>query len=108
MVDFKRNQKRTLSFLTVFFITLVLQSPAIAELNQGQNLNNRGQSKVSRALAKGYSKGGEEGNAMKQPQVNIGSRRNGDCTMNVGTQGASDKNSKEVIITSKDIINVCK
>jgi hypothetical protein len=44
----------------------------------------------------------------KQTQVNIGSKRGGTCNMNVGTQNPGDKNAKEVIVTSKEIINICK
>lgn len=87
-----------------------IPAPANAELNQGSHLNSRGQSKVNKALAKGYMKSGDDGGKRmeSQTQVNIGSRRAGNCTMNVGTQPANGKSSKEVIVTSKEIINICK
>ncbi len=76
-------------------------------LNEGSHLNPRGQSKVNKALAKGYLQSGTEGMQKQQTQVNIGSKRAGTCTMNVGaTQGGKD--SKETIVTAKEIINVCK
>jgi hypothetical protein len=76
-------------------------------LNEGTHLNPRGQSKVNKALAKGYLQSGAEGMQKQQTQVNIGSKRAGTCTMNVGaTQGGKD--SKETIVTAKEIINVCK
>lgn len=82
---------------------------AIAEINKGTHLNTGGQSKVNKALAKGYLQSGDDGakRMENRSQVNIGSRRAGTCTMNVGTQEAG-KNSKEVIVTSKEIINICK
>lgn len=84
---------------------------AAAEINKGTHLNTRGQSKVNKALAKGYMQSGNDGAARmeSQTQVNIGSKRAGTCVMNVGTQPAGGKNnSKDVIVTSKDIINICK
>lgn len=82
---------------------------ASAEINKGTHLQTGGQSKVNKAMAKGYLQSGAgSGNQMNQPQVNIGSRRAGTCNMNVGAQNAGDKNAKEVIVTSKEIINVCK
>ncbi len=83
---------------------------ATAEINKGNHLNTRGQSKVNKALAKGYLQSGDDGakRMESQTQVNIGSRRAGTCTMNVGTQPAGKGNAKEVIVTSKEIINVCK
>ncbi|MCX8087248.1 MAG: hypothetical protein N3C63_10175 [Rhodocyclaceae bacterium] len=84
--------------------TIVL--PAWA-LNEGTHLNPRGQSKVNKALAKGYLQSGAEGMQKQQTQVNIGSKRAGTCTMNVGASPGS-KDSKETIVTAKEIINVCK
>lgn len=76
-------------------------------LNEGSHLNPRGQAKVNKALAKGYQQSGAEAMQKQQTQVNIGSKRAGTCTMNVGaTQGGKD--SKETIVTAKEIINVCK
>lgn len=81
---------------------------ASAEINQGTHLNPKGQSKVNKAMAKGYMQSGATGMQQNQSQVNIGSKRAGTCTMNVGASDAKDKNAKEVIVTSKEIINVCK
>lgn len=93
--------------LTVAMIAATsLASPAWA-LNEGTHLNPRGQSKVNKAMAKGYLQSGAEGMQKQQTQVNIGSKKAGTCTMNVGaTPGGKD--SKETIVTAKEIINVCK
>lgn len=88
------------------FMCAAMASPVCA-LNEGSHLNPRGQSKVNKALAKGYQQSGAEAMQKQQQQVNIGSKRAGTCTMNVGaTQGGKD--SKETIVTAKEIINVCK
>jgi hypothetical protein len=79
-----------------------------AEINKGTHLQTGGQSKVNKAMAKGYLQSGVAGMQQNQTQVNIGSKRAGTCNMNVGTQNPGDKNAKEVIVTSKEIINVCK
>ncbi len=95
--------------VSAFTILLAASVSVLAEINKGQHLNTRGQSKVNSALAKGYAQGGAEGGgSIQQTQVNIGSRKAGNCTMNVGTQPSGGKGSKEVIVTSKDIINICK
>jgi hypothetical protein len=81
---------------------------ASAEINKGTHLQTGGQAKVNSALAKGYLQSGAATMQQKQTQVNIGSKRGGTCNMNVGTQNPGDKNAKEVIVTSKEIINICK
>jgi len=90
-------------------LAMTASQTVIAEINQGTHLGTRGQSKVNKALAKGYLQSNGDGAKRmdSQSQVNIGSRRAGTCTMNVGTQ-PDGRNSKEVIVTSKEIINVCK
>lgn len=98
-----KNLRRS---LVAFSLGAVLAVPVFA-LNEGTHLNPRGQSKVNKALAKGYLQSGAESMQKQQTQVNIGSKRAGTCTMNVGaTQGGKD--SKETIVTAKEIINVCK
>lgn len=97
--------------LAMTLVTAVLVAapqPGWAEINKGTHLNTGGQSKVNKAMAKGYLQSGGLGMQQNQSQVNIGSRRAGTCNMNVGTQNAGDKNAKEVIVTSKEIINICK
>lgn len=92
--------------MMAFVLGAALSMPALA-LNEGTHLQPRGQSKVNKALAKGYLQSGAESMQKQQTQVNVGSKRAGTCTMNVGaTQGGKD--SKETIVTAKEIINVCK
>lgn len=94
--------------IVVSIATMVLMTAAPGwAFNEGTHLNPRGQSKVNKAIAKGYQQSGVEAMQKQQTQVNIGSKKAGTCTMNVGaTQGGKD--SKETIVTAKEIINVCK
>ena len=90
---------------------LTLPATASADINKGTHLNTSGQTKVNRALARGYQKSGDtDGYARQQQksQVNIGSKKAGTCNMNIGSTEPGKKGSKEVIVTSKEIINVCK
>lgn len=95
-------------FAMVASIMTMAALPVAAEINKGTHLNTAGQGKVNKALAKGYLDSGAEQMQKNQSQVNIGSKRAGNCTMNVGTTQAGQKGSKETIVTSKEIINVCK
>ena len=91
-------------------VLFAISGVSMAELNKGGHLNATGQSKVNKALAKGYLQSDGDGakRMESQTQVNIGSKRAGNCTMNVGTQEAGKGSKKEVIITAKEIINICK
>lgn len=97
-------------------LLLLLPMLAAAEINKGEHLNTTGQSKVNNVLAKSYLRDGASGaQALKAPQVNIGNHRAGNCTMNVGTTPAADKQTlskkgakQDVVVVSKDIINLCK
>ena len=102
--------KKIVMLLSAAALVATASGVSLAEINQGSHLNSRGQSKVNKALAKGYMQSSNDGakRMESQSQVNIGSKRDGNCTMNVGTQPAGGKNSKEVIVTSKEIINICK
>jgi hypothetical protein len=76
------------------------------------NLDARSQSKVSNAMAKKWSNAdsNKDGYQAQQDQnvVNIGSRRGGNCSVNVGTVQKGEKAPKEIIVTTKEVINVCK
>ena len=100
-----------LASLSVLSAALVFSSPALAEINKGTHLTTSGQTKVNRALARGYQQSGDTDGytrMQKQSQVNIGSKKAGTCNMNIGSTQPGNKNPKEVIVTSKEIINVCK
>lgn len=77
-----------------------------------QGLDAHGQSKVSKAMARKWSQSdqGKDGysNQLNKSVVNIGSKKAGDCNLNVGTVQSGQKAPKEIIVTTKEVINVCK
>jgi aspartate/methionine/tyrosine aminotransferase len=99
----------TFKWVTKLGILLLLATipyEGMAEFNRPSGLNNRGQSKVRSALAKSYLQKGATNVQNSRTVVNIGSKRAGTCTMNIGA--TNGKKDKEVIVTAKDIINVCR
>jgi len=78
-----------------------------------QGLNASGNAKVDNAMAKRWS---EQAKGQKTPTdekrvVNFGSKKNGDCNVNVGTAQPSGRNGrppKDIVVTTKEVINVCK
>lgn len=105
--------KQFASMSSGLFLATMLSvgTPVMAEINQGSHLNTSGQTKVNKALARGYMKSGDTDGYSKiqgQSQVNIGSKKAGTCNMNIGSTQPGERNPKEVIVTSKEIINVCK
>lgn len=77
-----------------------------------EGLNASSQTKVNNALAKGWSQStnNKKDPALERRVVNIGSKRGGDCNVNVGTAQPSrnGRAPKEVVVTTKEVINVCK
>lgn len=78
-----------------------------------QNLNASSQTKVNNAMAKAWQKGGNPNDPALQKQVvNIGSKRNNTCNVNVGTAPAGQRPGqrapKNVVVTTKEVINVCR
>jgi uncharacterized ferredoxin-like protein len=92
--------------LSVFLLLAAVSHEGMAEFNKPSGLSNRGQTKVHGALAKSYLQKGATSVQQSRTVVNIGSKRAGTCTMNIGT--TNDKKAKDVIVTAKDIINVCR
>jgi len=105
------NLTKMMAHAGVVLLSVAVSGLVMAEINQGHHLNTGGQSKVNKALAKGYMQSGDDGakRMESQSQVNIGSKRAGTCTMNVAAEPAGSKGAKkEVIVTAKEIINICK
>ncbi|HMV06472.1 MAG TPA: hypothetical protein PKA30_13100 [Accumulibacter sp.] len=77
-----------------------------------QNLNAASQTKVNNAMAKAWQKGGNPNDpALQKRVVNIGSKRNNTCNVNVGTAQTGrpgQRAPKDVVVTTKEVINVCK
>lgn len=89
---------------------LLLSVPQNADAVQG--LDSHGQSKVNKAMARKWSQSDQSkdgySNQLNKSVVNIGSKKSGDCNLNVGTVQSGQKAPKEIIVTTKEIINVCK
>ena len=77
-----------------------------------QNLDSHGQSKVNNALAKKWSTSETNQDGYKSQQgnslVNVGSKKAGDCVVNVGTVQKGQKAPKDIVVTTKEVINICK
>ena len=78
-----------------------------------QGLDASGQTKVNNALAKRWSEQakGEKTPTDEKRVVNVGSRRNNTCNVNVGTAEATGRGGrapKDIVVTTKEVINVCK
>ena len=77
-----------------------------------EGLGASGNSKVNNAMAKKWSTSDTSGDGYKAQQdkrvVNIGNRRSNDCNVNVGTVQPGQKAPKEIVVTTKEVINVCK
>ncbi len=96
-------------FKVVALASALFAPVALAQsFNKSQHLNSSGQSKVNKALAKGYAANDGSAKMENRTVVNIGNKKSGDCTVNVGTTQAGQKAPKEVVVTAKEIINVCK
>ena len=75
------------------------------------NLDAHSQTKVSNAMAKKWSSSDSQDGYQAQQSntiVNFGSAKSGNCVVNVGTTQKGQKAPKDVVVTTKDVINVCK
>jgi hypothetical protein len=84
-----------------------------SSLAQAQaNLDAHSQTKVSNAMAKKWNTADTSKDGYQAQQsntlVNIGSKKGGNCSLNVGTTQKGQKAPKDVIVTTKDVINICK
>ncbi len=78
-----------------------------------QGVDASGNSKINNAMAKKWKDSSGSGDAYNNPtdqkrMVNIGNRKSGNCTVNVGTARPGEKAPKEIVVTTKEVINVCK
>ena len=78
-----------------------------------QGLDATGQTKVNNAMAKRWSEQakGEKTPTDEKRVVNVGSKRQGTCNVNVGTTQSDSRygrQPKDVVVTTKEVINVCK
>lgn len=85
--------------------------PALAsDINKSTHLGNSGNTKVNSVKAKRYMQDEGEGDGYSDNSdtvVHFGSAKKGDCNLNVGSSSGG-KNDKDVVVTAKNIINICK
>lgn len=97
-------------FLPLVAIGLGVSTAAWA----AQGMDAHGTSKVDKAMAKKWSQAdtSQDGYQAQQGKsvVNIGSKKAGNCVVNVGTTKKEKgvKAPKDVVVTTKEVINVCK
>jgi len=81
-----------------------------------QGVDASGNSKINNAMAKKWTSSDRDPNAKdgynnpvnQKRVVNFGSKKSGDCSVNVGTVQPGQKAPKEIVVTTKEVINVCK
>jgi hypothetical protein len=65
--------------------------------------------KINNAKAKAWTDGSIKNKEYQKDVVNLGSKRGGGCSdVNVGTVKAGEKAPKNIVVTTKNVINVCK
>jgi hypothetical protein len=65
--------------------------------------------KINKAKAKAWTDGSISNKEYQKDVVNLGSKRGGGCSdVNVGTVKAGEKAPKNIVVTTKNVINVCK
>lgn len=87
-------------------VLILWGAAAIAE----PGLNASSQTKVNNAKAKAWtnSDANRKDPALEKRVVNMGSKRAGDCNVNVGTARPGEKAPREIVVTTKEVINICK
>ncbi len=99
---------KTFARVSVGVLTFFISGLALAVTN----LDAHGQSKVSNAMAKKWSQSDTSKNGYQAQQdksvVNLGNKKAGNCVVNVGTVQNGQKAPKDIVVTTKEVINVCK
>lgn len=70
-------------------------------------LNASSQTKVNTAKSKMWSSS-ENKNPLGDRSVSVGSKAGGTCGVNVGTAKPGEKAPKNIVVTTKDVINICR
>ena len=101
------NKKFLVMIIAFLGSAVSLQAQAV------QGLDASGQTKVNNAMAKRWSEQakGEKTPTDEKRVVNVGSKRQGTCNVNVGTTQSDSRygrKPKDVVVTTKEVINVCK
>ena len=82
---------------------------AVSVVFAEQGVDAKSQTKINNAKAKAWTDGSIKDDRFKKDVVNIGSKRGGGCSdVNVGTAKAGEKAPKDIVVTTKNVINICK
>ncbi|MDP1605862.1 MAG: hypothetical protein Q8L93_04335 [Rhodocyclaceae bacterium] len=74
-----------------------------------QGLDAPAQTKVNNARAKAWTDGSIKNPEHQKTVVNVGNKRDGGCSdVNIGTAKPGEKAPKNIVVTTKQVINVCK
>ncbi len=94
----------------VFSVAVFCAAPMSAQAEQG--LGASSQTKVNKAKAQAWTHQDQKKDGYQRQNektlVNIGSKRGGDCSVNVGTAKPGEKAPKDIVVTTKEVINICK
>ena len=105
------NMKTRISRLAVTLMAGGLVFAPVSVLAE-QNLGASSQTKVNKAKAQAWTHQDQkkDGYQMQNEKtlVNMGSKRGGNCNVNVGTAKPGEKVPKEIVVTTKEVINICK
>lgn len=78
-------------------------------------LDAHSNTKINNAKASAWAKddGSRQDPALQKQVVNIGSRKNNTCNVNVGTvqstkSKAGEKKPKDIVVNTREVINICK
>lgn len=108
MMDANNSARKTLAPVVLVFVA------AFSTSSSAQHLGASGNTKVNNAKAQAWArsdtKSGQQDPALQKRVINVGSKRGGDCTVNVGAvqSGRGGRQPKDIVVTTKEVINVCK
>ena len=106
------NRSYRFKKMTIVVTAVVLVVSLSFDVGAEQGLGASSQTKVNKAKAKGWSAQDTKKDGYEQRNektlVNIGSKRAGNCSVNVGTAKPGEKAPKEIVVTTKEVINICK
>lgn len=91
-----------------FCLVAGLALAAVVGVAQAEpGLNASSQTKVNTAKSKMWSNS-ESKNPLGDRSVSVGSKAGGTCGVNVGTVKPGEKAPKNIVVTTKDVINICR
>lgn len=104
-----KNANKHCTFLVFIAVMGLFFSTSASALDAHSN------TKINNAKASAWAKedGSRQDPALQKQVVNIGSRKNNTCNVNVGTvqstkSKAGEKKPKDIVVNTKEVINVCK